>query len=292
MRTANDVCTTLVSLLALVLLPSTVGAQEPEGTQARGGGSETSVAAAVAPVSQRADTEEPDGELVGFVRNESVKGFAEALRYGMEGFRQGDQAKLEASLEMIHEGYARVPIVDEARLAVSFPRTIFGHGVELGVTGWRDLTIDARTRVVGPELGVQGPQGLELTAGAYIGNISIEDARGRFVMERAQIERAFGDLELLANFERGYIHSAGDTSSLGDGVFKKYEAEAVIPLSLIPGLHRALGSIAFFIEKKQTTFGSGGPDDHEITKILGYEFPLTAMATKFGHALSRSRAGQ
>ena len=288
MRKSNDVFA-LFALLLLVLLPSTVGAQETQGVQGAGGRSEPSSAAAVAPVSQRADTEEPAGELVGFGRNESGKGFAEAFRYGMEGFRQGDKAKLEATLEMIHEHYGHVPIVDEARLAVSVP---IGRGVELGVTGWRDLTIDARSRVIGPELAVQGPKGLELTAGAYVGNINIEEDRGRFVMERAQAERAFGDLELLANFERGHIHSAGDASSLGDGVFKKYEAEAVIPLSIIPGLHRVLGSITLAIERKQTTFGGDGPDDREITKILGYEFPLTTVATKFGHALSRSRAGQ
>ena len=290
MRRANDVSIiAFFSLLALVLLPCTVGAQGTEGTQGSEHGGEASSAVAANPVSQRADEEEPAGELVGFVRNEAIKGLAEALRYGMEGFRQGDKAKLEATLEMIHEGYARIPIVDEARLAVSVPRTMFGHGVELGVTGWRDLTIDARTRVVGPELAMRGPKGLELTAGAYMGNINIEESWGRFAMARVQAERAFGDLELLLNLERGEIHSDGEAGFLGEGPYHKYETQGVVPFTMIPGLRRIPGSIALAVEFKQTNFGGDGPQDHEITKIIGYEFPLTTMATKFGHALSHSR---
>ncbi len=292
MRKANDVCITLVSLLALVLLSSTVGAQEPEGTQARGGGSEASAATAAAPASQRADTEEPDGELVGFARNESSKNFAEAFRYGMEGFRQGDRAKLEATLEMIHEAYGHVPIIDEARLAVSVPATMFGHRVEVGAAGWRDLTIDARSRVLGPELAMQGPGGLELTAGAYMGNINIEESWGRFAMARIQAERAFGDLELLLNIERGRIHSDGETHFLGEGLYHKYEGEGALPFSMIPGLRHVRGSIVVSVEIKQTNFAGDGPQDHEITKIIGYEFPLTAVARGFGHALSRSQAGR
>ena len=292
MSKTNDVYIGLFSLLVLVLLPSTMGAQEPEGTQARAGGSDASSVAAAAPVSQRADTEEPAGELVGFTRNESSTSLAEAFRYGMEGFRQGDKAKLEATLEMIHEQYGRIPIIDEARLAVSVPRTMFGHAVELGVTGWRDLTIDARSRVVGPELAFQGPKGLELTAGAYMGNINIEESWGRFAMARAQAERAFGNFELLLNLERGRIHSHGETGFLGEGLYHKYEMEGVVPFAMIPGLRRVPGSIAVSAEFKQTNFGGEGPQDHEVTKIVGYEFPLTGMATKFGRALSRSGAGQ
>ena len=285
MRTTNDVCVILFFLLAFVLLPSTVGAQAAQGTQGTqesGGGSEPATAAAAAPASQGADTEELNGELVGAIRNESATNVAEAFRYGAEGFRRWDKAKVEATLEMIHEQYGNPPIIDEARLAVS---KALGRGVEIGVTGWRDLTIDARSRVVGPELAMQGPIGLELTAGAYFGNINIEESWGRFVMARAQVERVLGELELLANFERGRIHSDGESGFLGEGFYHKYEAQGVVPFTMIPGLRRVPGSIAVSVEIKQTNFGGEGPKDHEITKILGYEFPLTGVATKVANAL-------
>jgi hypothetical protein len=289
MRKTNDLCTTLVFLLALALLPSTVRAQEPGGNQASAGGSEPASVAPANPASQKADTEEPAGELVGAVRNESAGLVAEAFRYGAEGFRKWDKAKLEATLEMIHEAYARVPIIDEARLAVSVPRTIFGHGAELGVTGWRDLTIDARSRVLGPELALQGPGGIELTAGAYVGNINIEESWGRFAMARVQAERAFGDLELLLNLEHGRIHSDGEPGFLGEGFYHKYEMEGAVPFSMIPGLRHVPGSLAASVEFKLTNFGGEGPHDHEITKIVGYEFPLTGMATKIAHGFNHKK---
>ena len=295
----------LFALLALTLSASVVSAQAtsstPESQTASAaaaaapakecpGGTPCSQTSAERPANVRtADSEEPGSELVGAVRNEATSSFAEAFRYGIEGFSQGDKAKVEATLELIDEAYVRTPIIDEARVAVSFSRTMFGGGVELGMAVWRDLTIDARSRVVGPEFAMLGPKGLELTAGAYIGNINIEESWGRFAMARAQVERAFGGLELLGNFERGRIHSDGDIRSLGDGVYKKYEAQVVFPLAMIPGLHRLAGSIALSVEDKQTTFGGHGPDDHEISKILGYEFPLNAVATGIANAVHRSK---
>lgn len=291
MRTARYGCL-FFFLLVVVSLPSTVEGQDNKAAQGNGDGSAASSVPAAPPASQGVDTEEPAGELVGFARNETSHSFAEAFRYGMEGFRQGDKAKLEATLEMIHEAYGHVPIIDEARLALSMPATMFGRAIEVGVAAWRDLTIDARSRVLGPELAILGPKGLELTAGAYMGNVNIEESWGRFAMARVQAERAFGDFELLVNLERGGIHSDGETRFLGEGRYHKYEMEGVVPFTMIPGLRRVPGSLAVSVEIKQTNFGGDGPHDHEITKIIGYEFPLTAVATSFAHALSHSRAGQ
>jgi hypothetical protein len=222
--------------------------------------------------------DDPQGELSAIIINEiSRERLSQAIQAGIEGNRDFRRVAIDGVFTIKREDGKLY--WDEGRFALKAKlKTKSGHEFRVGPAVWKDLTIDANTKVAGVEAATKGPFKTELAAGGYAGTVDVLGTNGRLIQSWVQIERKLGPVELTFESFNGKIRGTGDPSALGTGRFSKHEIKGEIDLRDFKATHLIPIAISAKVEKKHTAFGAYGPNQSETIALVGVRVPLTGWS--------------